>query len=145
MEKRVLAWLFWVLSESNIIRRNKALRQLLSYALIGVLTNLLGYTTYLFLTYFWGTPKLTMSALYSAGALIGFFANRRFTFRHDGSIGVAGLRYLFAQMLGYLLNLALMLLFVDWLGFMHQIVQAVAIFVVAIFLFVLSRFFIFSP
>lgn len=85
-----------------------------------------------------------MSVLYLFGALVGFFANRRFTFRYDGHIGVAGLRYLFAQFLGYLLNLILLLLFVDWFGFSHQIVQAIAIVVVAIFLFALSRFFVFA-
>lgn len=125
--------------------KNKTLRQLFSYAFIGLLTNILGYALYLLLTYFLGAPKLTMTALYSAGALISFFANRRFTFRHDGRIGVTGMRYLFAQLLGYLLNLTLLVLFVDWLGFEHQIVQAVAIVVVTIFLFVLSRFFVFAP
>lgn len=145
MEKQALAWRFWITSELIQFAKNRALHQLLSYALIGVLTNLLGYSIYILLTYFWGAPKLTMTALYSVGALIGFFANRRFTFRHDGRIRVAGLRYLFAQLLGYLLNLALLVLFVDCLGFAHQIVQAVAIVVVAIFLFVLSRFFVFAP
>lgn len=126
------------------IQNNKTFRQLFSYALIGLLVNLVGYALYLFLTHFWGAPKLTMTALYSVGALISFFSNRRFTFRHDGGIGVAGIRYLVAQLLGYLLNLALLVLFVDWFGFSHQIVQAIAIVVVAIFLFVLSRFFVFA-
>lgn len=122
-----------------------AIRQMYSYALIGVLTNLTGYALYLILTYLWGAPKLTMTLLYSIGALIGFFANRRFTFRHDGHIGVAGARYLLVQLSGYLLNLCLLLLFVDWLDFPHQIVQAIAIVMVAIFLFVLLRIFVFTP
>lgn len=132
-------------SESFRPSKSKTLRQLFSYAVIGLLTNFLGFTLYLLLTYFWSLPKLTMTVLYSVGALIGFFANRRFTFCHDGSIGMTGLRYMFAQLLGYLLNLSLLVLFVDWLGFAHQLVQAVAIIVVAIFLFVLSRFFVFAP
>ncbi|WP_223453204.1 MULTISPECIES: GtrA family protein [unclassified Pseudomonas] len=129
----------------NQLARKKSLRQVFSYALIGLLTNLTGYTLYLLLTYFGSTPKLTMTALYSIGALIGFFANRSFTFRHDGHVGKAGVRYLLAQLLGCLLNLLLLSLFVDWLDFPHQIVQAIAIVVVAIFLFVLSRFFVFAP
>ena len=145
MEILALVWRFWMASKSFRLSKDKTLRQLFSYALIGLLTNLLGYALYLLLTYLWGAPKLTMTTLYSAGALISFFANRRFTFRHDGRIGVAGVRYLFVQLLGYLLNLTLLVLFVDWLGFAHQVVQAVAIFVVAIFLFVLSRFFVFAP
>ncbi len=132
-----------MVSESSQISKDKTLGQFFRYALIGLLTNLLGYALYLLLTYFGSAPKLTMTALYSVGALIGFFVNRRFTFRHDGHIGVAGIRYLMAQLLGYLLNLTLLVLFVDWLDFAHQTVQAVAIVIVAVFLFVLSRFFVF--
>lgn len=125
--------------------KNKILRQLCSYGMIGILTNCLGYALYLFLTHLWSSPKLTMTLLYSAGALIGFFANRRFTFCNDGRIGVVGMRYMFAQLFGYLLNLSLLVLFVEWLGFAHQPVQAVAIVVVAIFLFFILRFFVFAP
>lgn len=113
--------------------------------MIGLFTNLVGYLLYLLLTYLWDAPKLTMTALYSVGALTGFFANRRLTFRHHGRIGAAGVRYLVAQLSGYLLNLSLLVLFVDWLGFPHQIVQAVAIGVVALVLFALSRYFVFAP
>jgi len=123
----------------------KDLRQISSYALIGVLSNLAGYVLYLLLTYSIGTPKLTMTALYSVAALISFFANRRFTFQHNGRIGVTGVRYLLAQLFGYFLNLLLLFLFVDCLGFAHQYIQAIAVFVVAIFLFILLRVFVFVP
>lgn len=131
--------------ESNILSSKKTLRQFFTYALIGVLINVLGYAIYLILTYLWGAPKLTMTALYCVGASMGFLANRRFTFRHDGGIGVTWVRYLLAQVAGYLLNLVLLLLFVDWFDFPHQIVQAIAIVVVAIFLFVVLRLFVFAP
>lgn len=134
-----------MIAEPSLLLSRKTLRQLFRYALIGVLTNVLGYAFYLFLTYLWGAPKLTMTALYFVGASIGFLANRRFTFLHDGHIGEAGIRYLLAQFSGYLLNLVLLLLFVDWLGLPHQIVQAIAIVVVAIFLFVMLRVFVFAP
>ena len=134
-----------MIDEPNILSSKKILRQFFTYAMIGVLTNVLGYAVYLILTYLWGAPKLTMTALYFVGASIGFLANRRFTFRHDGVIGVAGVRYLLAQFAGYLVNLVLLLLFVDWFDFPHRIVQAIAIVVVAIFLFVVLRVFVFAP
>lgn len=124
--------------------KNKTIRQFISYALIGILTNFLGYVLYLLLTYFLAEPKLIMTVLYVTGALIGFFANRRFTFRHDDKIGKSVIRYLIAQLLGYFLNLTLLVVFVDWLDYKHQIVQAFAIIVVAIVLFLLSRFFVFA-
>lgn len=134
-----------MIGNSGLLSRQKPYRQLFSYAFVGVLTNLFVYGLYLLLTYLWGAPKLTMTTLYFLGASIGFLANRRFTFRHDGGIGVTGIRYLLAQVAGYLLNLVLLLLFVDWFDFPHQIVQAIAIVVVAIFLFVVLRLFVFAP
>lgn len=143
--KRGLVWRYAMKAELGLPPFREALRQLFSYALIGALINALGYGFYLFLTYLWDAPKSTMTLLYFVGALIGFLSNRGFTFRHDGHIGVAGARYLLVQLSGYLINLGLLLLFVDWLGFAHQIVQAIAIVVVAIFLFVLFRIFVFAP
>ena len=125
--------------------KKKSFQQFLSYAFLGAVTNLFVYGVYLHLTYLWGAPKLTMTALYFVGASIGFLANRRFTFRHNGGIGVTGVRYLLAQFTGYLLNLFLLLLFVDRFDFPHQIVQAIAIVVVSIFLFVVLRVFVFAP
>lgn len=110
-----------------------------------MLTNVFGYALYISLTHLWDAPKLTMTALYSVGASIGFLANRRFAFRHDGGIAVTGVRYLLVQVAGYLLNLFLLFLFVDLFGFPHQIVQGMAIIVVAIFLFVVFRVFVFAP
>lgn len=120
-----------------------SLRQLFSYVLVGALTNLIGYAIYLFLTYHEITPKLAITVLYPIGAIIGFFGNKRFTFRHNGHIGTAGIRFLIAQLLGYLLNLLLLMVFVDKLGFPHQIIEAFAIVTVALFLFLISRFFVF--
>ncbi len=134
-----------MIDEPSILSSKKRVRQFFTYALIGVLTNCLGYIIYLISTCLWGAPKLTMTTLYFVGASIGFLANRRFTFRHDGGIGVTGVRYLLAQVAGYMLNLVLLLLFVDWFDFPHQIVQAIAIVVVAIFLFIMLRIFVFAP
>jgi putative flippase GtrA len=119
-------------------------RQLVGYAIVGVITNALGYSVYLLLTYWWGAPKLSITSIYFIAAAIGFFANKHFTFRHKGKISEAGVRYLLVQVAGYLLNLCLLMLFVDWLGFSHKLVQAFAIFIVAIFLFFLLRKFVFT-
>jgi len=144
MEKRASVWRFWMNAKSTLSPYRKTARQLFSYAFIGVLTNLSGYSFYLLLTYSGGTPKLTMTAMYAIGAVLSFFANRKFTFRHDGHVGAAGIRFMIAYMLGYLLNMLLLVMFVDWMGFPHQIIQAVAIVVVAVLLFFLSRIFVFS-
>lgn len=145
MEKPDLAWRYLMGAKHNNLSSRNNLRQFFTYALIGGVINVLGYAIYLFLAYLWGAPKSVMTVLYFVGASVGFLANRRFTFRHDGGIGVTGVRYLLAQVAGYLLNLVLLLLFVDWLEFPHQIIQAIAIIVVAIFLFLVLRVFVFVP
>lgn len=124
--------------------KDKAIRQFVIYAFIGLLSNLLGYMLYYLLTYLFYAPKSIMTILYIFGALVGFFANRRFTFKNDGSIGSFGFRYLLAQLSGYILNLSLLFIFVDIFNIKHQIVQAIAILVVAIFLFLLSKYFVFT-
>lgn len=144
MAKQALGWRCSMSVKSILRTYQTAARQLVRYALIGVLTNVIGYVLYLLITYSGGTPKLTMTGMYAVGVVVSFFANRKFTFRHDGHIGAAGIRFLFAYFLGYLLNLLLLVIFVDRMGFPHQLVQAVAIVVVALFLFALLRLFVFA-
>lgn len=144
-EKQDLAWRYLMTIELDILFSRKNFHQFYRYALAGILTNILGYVAYIFLTYLWGAPKVTMTTLYLVGVLTTFFINRRFTFLHDGNIGATGVRYLLVQVLGYLLNLFLLVIFVDWLGLPHQIVQATAMLVVAIFLFSMLRIFVFIP
>jgi len=146
MVERVLVWLFY--SVSNIFRRhamNDVVKELLKYGLSGVLSNGIGYTVYLLLTYFGVAPKTTMSLLYFTAMSIGFFLNKALTFSYAGSALACGLRYLLAHAAGYLINLAMLIFFVDRLGYAHQVVQAVAIFVVAGFLFLAFKFFVFRP
>jgi putative flippase GtrA len=120
-------------------------RQVFRYGVVGLLTNLTGYGIYLLLTYGGTDPKITMSTLYLIGAMLSFFGNRRITFAHTGSRPQAALRFGVAYFLGYLLNLALLIVFVDKLGCRHQLVQAISIFVVAAFLFLSLKLFVFSP
>ncbi|WP_323015841.1 GtrA family protein [Devosia sp.] len=114
------------------------------YACVGAATNLIGYLAYLGLTHQGVDPKIAMSLLYGLVVCIGFLGNRFWSFRHEGNMARAGLRYIFTNALGYGLNLALLLFFVDFLKLNHAYVQFAAIFVVAGFQFVLLRVFVFS-
>ncbi|PKH15760.1 hypothetical protein BI292_19780 [Pseudomonas sp. 43NM1] len=117
--------------------------ELVRYGVIGVLTNSIGYAIYLLITYAGGTPKITMSILYAIGATIGFISNRKWTFSHEGNLLSAGARYVFAHTLGYCLNLSILIILVDHLGYPHQWVQVFSIFAVAGFLFLMFKFFVF--
>jgi len=137
MVLRVLAW------RSGMSRRETT-HQLVRYGIVGLATNAVGYLVYLMLTFSGLTPKLTMTTLYCLGATLGFFGNRRFTFRDRGNLTATGKRYLVAHVSGYFLNLILLMLFVDWLGLNHKVVQGAAILVVALFLFVVFKYFVFK-
>lgn len=120
------------------------MRQLIRYGLVGVMSNTVTYLSYLLLTYLGVEPKAAMTLVYIIGASIGFVGNRKWTFSHRGDFGSAAQRYVAAHASGYLLNLLILLTFVDRLGYAHHWVQGVAMVVVAGFLFVVSKYFVFS-
>lgn len=126
-----------------VAKNRSSVSQLFRYAIVGIANNIAGYMFYLLITYLGATPKITMTLLYAVGAAVGFWGNRKLTFAHQGSVLGAGVRYLIAHCFGYLINLAILLVLVDQLGYAHQWVQAIAIFVVAAFLFLAFKFFVF--
>ena len=112
--------------------------------MVGIASNLSSYLAYLLITYLGGTPKITMSVLYFTTAVVSFFANRKLTFSHKGCVFRSGLRFFAMHCLGYLINLCMLYVMVDKFGYPHQGVQILAIFVVAAFLFITFKFFVFT-
>lgn len=124
-------------------RWRPVIRPIFRYAVVGVACNAIGYMAYLALTWL-GVPfKLAMSFLYALGIFISFLGNRNWAFEHRGNVVGAAWRFGLAHAAGYLLNLGLLTVFVDKLGNPHEWVQAVAIFVVGGFLFVVFKLFVF--
>lgn len=122
---------------------DNTIAQLIKYGVIGFATNSMGYLLYLVTTYMGISPVLAMTLLYALGAIIGFIGNRKLTFSYTGSVIRSGVRYLFAHLAGYALNLAILVIFVDRLGYSHEITQAIAIICVAAFLFFMFKVFVF--
>lgn len=84
-----------------------------------------------------------MTLLYVTIAGFSFVGNKKITFMYGGHFWGAGMRYALAHLIGYSINLAILLVFSDHLGYNHAIVQAMAIVVIAIYLFVTLKFFVF--
>lgn len=120
------------------------MQQLIRYGLLGVASNAVIYFIYLTLTYLDVEPKTAMTLVYVIGVSIGFIGNRKWTFSHRGDPSRAALRYVLAHIFGYMLNFLLLFTFVDHLGYAHQWVQAMAIIIVAVFLFVVFKYFVFA-
>ncbi|MNR58834.1 hypothetical protein D3C85_1799310 [compost metagenome] len=55
-----------------------------------------------------------------------------------------GGRYLITYGVGYLITLLIQVCVVDVLGYPHQLAQAIALFVVAAFVFVMLKYFVFT-
>ena len=119
------------------------MKQLMRYGVVGVVSNLVIYLLYLLVTYDGVEPKKAMTFLYIIGASISFFANKKFTFSYKGRVFQSGVSYAIAHFFGYLLNLFILMVFVDKIGYRHQIVQCIAIFVVAAFLFMCFKLYVF--
>lgn len=121
----------------------KTIRALIRYALVGVVSNGLGFLAYLGLTGLGFAPKVTITCLYAFSATLGYFGNRSWSFRYQGPQGAAALRYALAHLTGYGINFMMLDVLVERLGYAHEAVQALAIPVVALYLFVVFRFFVF--
>jgi putative flippase GtrA len=119
--------------------------QFLRYATVGLVSNLLLYLAYLGLTTTGFGHKTAMTLLYATGVLITFVANRSWSFEHQGFAHAAFVRYVIAYILGYLINFSLLWIAVDQLHLPHQGVQAVAVVLVAISLFLMHKYWVFAP
>ncbi|MGE7990000.1 GtrA family protein [Pseudomonas sp. NPDC089554] len=117
--------------------------QFLRFALVGIASNLAGYLIYLAITELGLAPKLAMTVLYVVGVVIGFSANRTYTFAHSGNLLSSGWRYLISYGVGYLIALTIQIGVVDVLGYPHQLAQGIALLVVAVCMFVMLKFFVF--
>ena len=85
-----------------------------------------------------------MTITYAFVVLMTFLFNRRWTFDHQGSEGYSLLRYLTAYAFGYLVNVSALLILVDYFEFRHEIVQGCMIILLAVLLFSLQKYWVFS-
>lgn len=118
--------------------------QFIKYGIIGLSSNVFLYLVYLLITKLGVEPKIAMSILYMVGVLQTFFFNKKWTFRHKGDNRTTLIRYSIAYLLGYLVNLFVLVIFVDIFSYPHEIVQAIMIFVLAVMLFLLQKFWVFK-
>lgn len=123
---------------------DKSLPELLKYGIVGVASNLGGYLLFLLITYLGLPPREAMTILYVTSATIAFFGNRKWTFSYSNKFLGPGIRYVICHLCGYVINYVMLLVLADWLGYPYQLIQAVAIIVVAGFLFVAFKYFVFA-
>lgn len=120
--------------------------QILRFGIVGLVSNAVLYGLYVLATGMGIQHTVAMTAVFALGVLQTFVLNKRWSFAYHGPRGRAMLRYLIAYAAAYTINLTAMLLLVDVEGFSHRVVQAVMVVVVALFLFLVQRLWVFrSP
>ena len=119
------------------------LGQMARYGMVGLLNNLLGYLIYLLITWLWLDPKVAVTLMYPIGAVTAYFGHSRYSFTYSGRTSQGIARYALAHLIGYGVNVSMLYVLSDRLGYPHQLVQAAAIVVVAGILYLLLRYFVF--
>lgn len=119
------------------------LGQMFRYCVVGVAHNLAGFLLYLTATHFGVEPKVTVSVLFVVGVAASFLLNRAWSFKDRNPMAGSAGRFLLVYVSGYLLNLAVLVVFVDYLGYAHQWVQGFAIIGIAGLAFLVNRHFVF--
>ena len=117
--------------------------QFARYSYVGLTANLVLYLLYLLLTELGMGYKTAMSLLYLLGVFTTFIFNRNWSFRDDGGISITLFRYLAVYLSGYIINFSVLFWLVDAQGLPHQWVQGVMIFSLAVYLFLLQKFWVF--
>lgn len=117
--------------------------QALRYGIVGLLSNAIGYCLYLLLTGAGMGHKSAMTLLFVVGTLQTFIFNKKWSFKYQQEDRSVMLRYIATYSLGYLVNLAALVVLVDRAGFPHAVVQAAMIFIIALLVFVLQKFWVF--
>ncbi|NYH19853.1 GtrA family protein [Paraburkholderia bryophila] len=111
--------------------------------IVGIASNAVLYVLYLAATSMGIGHKVAMTCLFALGIVQTFFFNKNWSFQHSGQNGSTFIRYLAAYCAAYGINLAAMLIFVDRYHVSDRLVQAVMIVVVAAFMFVAQRLWVF--
>ncbi len=124
---------------------NIPFEELFRYAIIGLTLNFLGYLIYLTLTSLWLSPFATITISYPLGVIAGYFVHKRHTFREQKELESSQfIRFVVIYVIGFFLNWLLLFIFHEKLGYHHQLSAIIAIFIIAGFLFILMKFFIFT-
>jgi len=109
--------------------------QYIKFMTVGIISNVVLYLLYILITSQSVGHKGAMTIVYILGVVQTYLFNKRWTFNHKSSNSYTSLKYLSVYGAGYLLNLLILIIFVDTFFLSHIVVQGFAIIVVAIFSF----------
>jgi putative flippase GtrA len=115
------------------------------YLTVGVLSNVVLYLIYIAITRFPVPPTLAMTIVYAIGIIGTFHFNRTWSFRSEGAAVRRFFGYCVVYGLAYLLQLTIFIVLYHLFNWVHELVQAIAIVAVALFIFTCLRLWVFRP
>lgn len=119
-------------------------KELIRFAAVGAATNVVGFLLYVLFTELGVGPVLTISIFYPIHIGLAFYLNKRWSFNHKGRFSTSAVRYLIVYFGCYVLNVAMLKFFSEYLGYSHLVVQAIAILVIALLLFLAQKYWVFK-
>ena len=129
-------------NNNTLSRNNNNSFYLTSYGIFTM--GLLGYLIYLFGTFIGIHPILMMTILFIITTCFSYFFNKRYTFRMRVYNRKLFIKYLISSFSAYLINFILLYYFSFINSLPHQIIMLIATILVGIYLFLLSRYFVFK-
>jgi putative flippase GtrA len=123
-----------------------ALEQPMRFLGVGVVNTLVGLTLIYLARFGLGWADVPANMLgYAVGLAVSFSLNRRWTFRYEGRLLTAQLRFLAAFALAYAANLGALLLLTHGLGITSVLAHPAGMVVYTSIFYILSRTFVFPP
>jgi len=120
-------------------------KEFIRYVFVGAAMNGCGFLLYVLFTTLGVSPVLTISIFYPIYIGLAFYLNKKWSFSHKGRISTSAVRYLIAYIGCYVLNVAALKFFSGYLGYSPLVVQAIAVFVIALLLFLAQKHWVFRP
>jgi putative flippase GtrA len=120
------------------------LQKISRFIIVGVFSNGIGYGVYLLITWLGVPYKIAMTLLYCVGVTMSYVGNRKFTFASTQQIRLTLVKFIVAYVVGYALQYAILHILVDEFLIFHAYAQLCGSIVVAVYLFIVLRFFVFK-
>jgi putative flippase GtrA len=111
----------------------------------GAFNTLLGFAVIFGLMMAGFSPLIANIAGYSVGFVLGFVFSKKITFRSNGGVLAEGFRYLLAFIIAFALNIATLHVILKETLIPPMFAQVIAAIVYTMMMYVLTRFYVFSP
>jgi|TARA_B110000483_G_scaffold20332_1_gene22653 putative flippase GtrA len=119
--------------------------QLLKYGSVGFITNVFGYTLYIFIANFlYLNPPI--AAIVSGFLVTGmsYYLNKRFTFQNNEKKINLVFHYYALYLTAIFIHALIIFTFSNLMGFPHEVIAGISLIGISCMLFIIQKFFIFN-